>query len=68
MAGRDPDQMVARVKGKARKKIPALLDALGCGLEEGAKPLVVLLRDMQESVERSLAEMERRAAPEPAPA
>ena len=30
------------VKGKARKKIPALLDALGCGLDEGAKPLVVL--------------------------
>ena len=60
VAGRDPEQMVAGVKGNARKKIPALLDALGCGLDDGAKPLVVLLRDMQEAVERSLAEMEPR--------
>ena len=52
VAGLDPDQMVAGVKGKARKKIPALLDALGCGLDEGAKPLVVLLREMQDAVER----------------
>ena len=52
--------MVAGVKGNARKKIPALLDALGCGLDEGAKPLVTLLRDMQEAVERSLADLERR--------
>ena len=29
--GRDPEQMVQGVKGKARKKIPALLDALGKG-------------------------------------
>ena len=60
VAGRDPEQMVAGVKGKARKKIPALLDALGCGLDDGAKPLVALLRHMQESVERSLADLERR--------
>ena len=60
VAGHDPEQMVAGVKGNARKKIPALLDALGCGLDDGAKPLVVLLRDMQEAVERSLAQMERR--------
>ena len=58
--GRDPEQMVAGVKGTARKKIPALLDALGRGLDDGAKPLVVLLRDLQEKVERSLEEMERR--------
>ncbi len=38
---------LAGVKGNARKKIPALLDALGCGLDDGAKPLVALLRDMQ---------------------
>ena len=48
--GRDPEQMVQGVKGKARKKIPALLDALGKGLDEGAKPLVVLLRDMLDAV------------------
>ena len=60
VAGQDPEQMVAGVKGTARKKIPALLDALGRGLDDGAKPLVVLLRDMQEVVERSLEEMERR--------
>lgn len=35
LQGRDPEQMVAEVKGKARKKIPALLDALGQGLDEG---------------------------------
>lgn len=46
LEGRDPEQMVVGVKGKARKKIPALLDALGQGLDEGAKPLVVLLRKM----------------------
>ena len=60
VAGRDPEQMMAGVKGKARKKIPALLDALGKGLDEGAKPLVVLLRDMLDAVERSLADLERR--------
>ena len=60
VAGQDPEQMVAGVKGNARKKIPALLDALGCGLDDGAKPLVALLRDMQEAVERSLADLERR--------
>ncbi len=60
VAGQDPEQMVAGGKGNARKKIPALLDALGCGLDEGAKPLVTLLRDMQEAVERSLADLERR--------
>ena len=60
VAGQDPEQMVAGVKGNARKKIPALLDALGCGLDDGAKPRVALLRDMQEAVERSLADMERR--------
>ena len=60
VAGQDPEQMVAGVKGNARKKIPALLDALGCGLDEGAKPLVALLRDMQAAVERSLADLERR--------
>ena len=59
VAGQD-QQMVAGVKGNARKKIPALLDALGCGLDDGAKPLVALLRDMQEAVERSLADLERR--------
>ena len=58
--GRAPEQMVTGVKGKARKKIPALLDALGCGLDEGAKPLVVLLRDLQDAVERSLEDLERR--------
>ncbi len=58
--GRDPEQMVQGVKGNARKKIPALLDALGQGLDEGAKPLVVLLRDMQNAVEQSLAALERR--------
>jgi transposase len=58
--GREPEQMVAGVKGKARKKIPALLDALGHGLDEGTKPLVVLLREMLAAVERSLAELERR--------
>ena len=47
-------------RGNARKKIPALLDALGCGLDEGAKPLLTLLRDMQAAVERSLADLERR--------
>ena len=52
--------MVADVKGTARKKIPVLLDALGCGLDEGAKPLVAPLRDMQEAVEGSLADLERR--------
>ena len=51
---------MAGVKGKARKKIPALLDALGKGLDEGAKPLVVLLREMLDAVERSLADLERR--------
>ena len=60
VAGRDPEQMMAGVKGKARKKIPALLDALGEGLDEGAKPLVVLLRGMSDEVERSLADLERR--------
>ena len=60
VAGQDREQMVAGVKGNARKKIPALLDALGCGLDEGAKPLVTLLRDMQEAVERSLADLEQR--------
>lgn len=60
LEGRDPEQMVVGVKGKARKKIPALLDALGQGLDEGAKPLVVLLREMLAAVERSLAELERR--------
>ena len=58
--GRRPEQMVQGVKGNARKKIPALLDALGQGLDEGAKPLVVLLRDMQNAVEQSLAALERR--------
>ena len=43
--GRDPEHMVQGVKGKARKKIPALLDALGQGLDDDAKPLVALLRD-----------------------
>ena len=47
VAGQNPEQMVAGVKGNARKKIPALLDALGCGLDDGAKPLVALLRDMR---------------------
>ena len=42
VAGQSPEQMVAGVKGNARKKIPALLDGLGCGLDEGAKPLVAL--------------------------
>ena len=60
VAGQAPEQMVAGVKGNARKKIPALLDALGYGLDDGAKPLVALLRDMQEAVERSLADLERR--------
>ena len=60
LEGREPEQMVAGVKGKARKKVPALLDALGQGLDEGAKPLVVLLREMLDAVERSLAELERR--------
>ena len=59
VAGHDPEQMVAGVKGNARKKIPALLDALGKGLNDGAKPLVVLLRDMLDAVERSLADLER---------
>ena len=58
--GRDPEQMVQGVKGKARKKIPALLDALGKGLDDGAKPLVVLLRDMLDAVEQSLEDLERR--------
>lgn len=58
--GRDPEHMVQGVKGKARKKIPALLDALGQGLDDGAKPLVALLRDMLDAVERSLADLERR--------
>ena len=58
--GRDPEHMVQGVKGKARKKIPALLDALGQGLDDGAKPLVVLLRDVLDAVERSLADLERR--------
>ena len=57
LAGREPEQMVADVKGKARKKIPALLDALGHGLDEGAKPLVVLLREMLDTVERPLADL-----------
>ena len=53
--------MVAGVKGKARKKVPAaLLDALAQGLDDGAKPLVVLLRDMLAAVEGSLADLERR--------
>ncbi len=52
--------MVAGVKGRARKKVPALLDALGKGLDEGAKPLVVLLRDLLDTVEWSLADLERR--------
>ena len=60
VAGQDPAQMVAGVKGRARKKVPALLDALGKGLDEGAKPLVVLLRDLLDTVERSLADLERR--------
>ena len=60
LEGREPEQMVAGVKGKARKKLPALLDALGHGLDEGAKPLVVLLREMLDTVERSLADLERR--------
>ena len=60
LEGRDPEQMVAGVKGKARKKVPALLDALAQGLDDGAKPLVVLLRDMLAAVERSLADLERR--------
>ena len=60
LAGQDPEQMVAGVKGNARKKIPALVDALRQGLDEGAKPLVVLLRDMLDAVERTLADMERR--------
>ena len=59
VAGHDPEQMVAGVKGNARKKIPALLDALGKGLDDGAKPLVVLLRNMLDAVERSLADLER---------
>ena len=59
VAGHDPEQMVAGVKGNARKKIPALLDALGKGLDDGAKSLVVLLRDMLDAVERSLADLER---------
>ena len=46
LKGHEPEQMVAGVKGKARKKVPALLDALGQGLDEGAKPLVGLLREM----------------------
>ena len=58
--GRDPEQMMAGVKGNARKKIPALLDALGKGLDDGAKPLVVLLRGMLDAVERSLADLEGR--------
>ena len=58
--GRDPEQMMAGVKGNARKKIPALLDALGKGLDDGAKPLVVLLRDMLDAVERSLGDLEGR--------
>lgn len=45
--------MVAGVKGKAHKKVPALLDALGQGLDEGAKPLVGLLRDRQRGSGRS---------------
>ena len=60
LEGREPEQMVTGVKGKARKKVPALLDALGHGLDEGAKPLVVLLREMLDAVERSLADLERR--------
>ena len=60
LKGREPEQMMAGVKGKARKKVPALLDALGQGLDEGAKPLVGLLREMLDAVERSLAELERR--------
>ena len=59
LEGCDPEQMVAGVKGKARKKVPALLDALAQGLDDGAKPLVVLLRDMLAAVERSLAVGER---------
>lgn len=47
-------------RARRRKKIPALLDALGQGLDEGAKPLVVLLREMLDAVERSLADLERR--------
>ena len=34
VAGQDPAQMVAGVKGRARKKVPALLDALGKGLAQ----------------------------------
>ena len=60
LEGHEPEQMVAGVKGKARKKVPALLDALAQGLDDGAKPLVVLLRDMLAAVERSLADLERR--------
>ena len=60
LEGRDPEEMVEGVKGRARKKIPALLDALGQGLDAGAKPLVVLLREMLDAVERSLADLERR--------
>ena len=51
---------MAGVKGSARKKIPALLDALGKGLDDGAKPLVVLLRGMLDAVERSLSDLEGR--------
>ncbi len=58
--GRDPEEMVQNVKGNARKKIPALLDALGRGMDDGVKPLVVLLRNMLGTVERSLEDMERR--------
>ena len=51
---------VAAAAEAEEETVPALLDALAQGLDDGAKPLVVLLRDMLAAVERSLADLERR--------
>ena len=59
--------MVAGIKGSTHKKIPVLLDALGKGLDDGAKPLVALLRDILDGVERSLQDLPRRCRRRPRP-
>ena len=58
--GHDPEAMLLGVKGRARKKLERLRDALQQGLPESAKPLLQLLREQWKQTERALWELERR--------
>ena len=58
--GHDPEAMLLGVKGRARKKLERLRDALQQGLPESAKPLLRLLRGQWQETERALWELERR--------